>query len=57
MGIEENILTLCPACHRGYDGAERNQLQPILRKYLREHYENWSEESLFYEKGGQQNGV
>lgn len=37
-GIEKNILTLCPGCHRRYDGAERNDLRPFLRKYLNEKY-------------------
>lgn len=51
LGIEENILTLCPACHREYDQtANRNQLRPILTRYLKEHYAGWSEETLTYEK-------
>ena len=29
LGIVENILTLCPACHRDYDGTERNELRLI----------------------------
>ena len=51
LGIEENILTLCPECHRQYDGVERNELRPILRRYLRESYENWEESELTYKKG------
>ena len=50
LGIEENILTLCPDCHREYDTTGRKALQPILRKHLSEHYENWSEENLIYRK-------
>ena len=50
LGIAENILTLCPVCHWEYDGTERNNLRPILRRYLREHYEDWNEEALTYKK-------
>lgn len=50
LGIAENILTLCPVCHWEYDGTERNTLRPILRRYLREHYDDWNEEALTYKK-------
>lgn len=50
LGVERNILTLCPICHREYDGTEREKLRPILRRYLREHYEDWNEEALIYKK-------
>lgn len=52
LGVERNILTLCPICHREYDGTERNTLRPILRRYLREHYDDWNEEDLIYKKEG-----
>ena len=50
LGIAENILTLCPVCHLEYDGTERNNLRPILRRYLREHYDDWNEDALTYKK-------
>lgn len=50
LGIKENILTLCPGCHRDYDGAQRKELRPILARYLRENYENWDEGSLVFRK-------
>lgn len=50
LGIEENILTLCPECHRLYDGEGRQVFRPILTRYLREHYINWAEETLYYKK-------
>ena len=50
LGIEKNILTLCPRCHRRYDTTERNVLKPILARHLREHYENWTESELLYRK-------
>ena len=50
LGVEKNILTLCWDCHQAYDGPERNTLQSILRRYLREHYDDWDEEDLIYKK-------
>ena len=50
LGVEKNILTLCWGCHQKYDGPERNTLRPILRRYLREHYDDWNEEDLIYKK-------
>lgn len=50
LGIEENILTLCPGCHRLYDGEGRQAIRPILTRYLREHYTNWTEDALYYKK-------
>lgn len=53
LGIEENIVTLCPNCHiNRYDqGEERAQIRAFLRNYLIEHYPNWNEENLIYKKG------
>ena len=53
LGIEENILTLCPACHREYDTTGRQQLRPILERHLREHYPGWDENRLTYTKEGE----
>ena len=53
LGIEENILTLCPRCHREYDGERRQQLRPFLEHYLREHYPDWDEKKLYYSKEGE----
>ena len=52
LGVEKNILTLCWDCHQAYDGLERNTQRPILRRYLREHYDDWNEEDLIYKKEG-----
>lgn len=55
LGIEENILTLCPTCHREYDQTDqRKVLRPILAKHLRENYKSWSEDQLTYKKEGYQ---
>lgn len=53
LGVEENILTLCPDCHRIYDQtAARESMRPILRRYLRERYPEWDENKLTFEKYG-----
>lgn len=49
LGIEENILTLCPKCHAEFDqGRNREGLKAILRSYLKERYSDWSEDKLIY---------
>jgi 5-methylcytosine-specific restriction endonuclease McrA len=52
LGREDNIFTLCPDCHRRYDqSTDRENLRPMFRRYLREHYyPNWKEEDLVYRK-------
>ena len=51
LGIEENILTLCPDCHYRYDQTtDRAKLQPFFKRYLIEHYPNWKETNLYYKK-------
>lgn len=53
LGIEENILTLCPDCHRIYDQTPaRKSMRPILRRYLQEHCHEWNENKLTFEKYG-----
>ena len=52
LGIPENGLTLCPACHRRYDqSAERERMREYFREYLKEHHDEWSEDALRYRKG------
>lgn len=51
LGVEENIVSLCPACHDRYDnGAGRAYMREELRAYLRGKYPGWDEESLRYRK-------
>ena len=62
LGIEENIVTLCPACHRAYDeganiekfgrGTTRESLYCYLVAYLKGFYPDWSRENMIYHKGG-----
>lgn len=52
LGVERNILTLCPDCHYRYDQTtDRAILKPFFARYLKEHYPDWDEESLYYKKG------
>lgn len=59
-GIEENIVTLCPACHRAYDeganlekfgrGTTRESLYCYLVAHLKGFYPDWSREDMKYKK-------
>ena len=52
LGIEENVLTLCPGCHHDYDQTtKREEMRSFFREYLMEHYPDWDESKLVYRKG------
>lgn len=48
IGQEENIVTLCPECHRAYDGVHRKALKPRIGAYLKARYDDWDESKLVY---------
>lgn len=58
LGIEENIVTLCTEftknkCHRKYDFGsyeERENIEQIIKNYLKTKYPNWDEESLVFRR-------
>lgn len=51
LGIEQNILTLCPECHRRYDQSHRRgEMRAVFRQYLMEHYPGWDENELIYRR-------
>ncbi len=51
LGIEENILTNCPICHKKFDDSiERKNMLPIAEKYLKSKYDNWNKKDLVYKK-------
>lgn len=53
LGIEQNILTLCPDCHREYDeGRHRKHLKEQFRDYLEAEYGVLDDEDLTYHKWG-----
>ena len=49
LGIEENLVCLCKACHTKIHQGDTD-LQNFLRGYLSEHYAGWDEESLIARK-------
>lgn len=51
LGIEQNILTLCPDCHIWFDNERRGAYKPFLRKYLQMKYKDFDESNLVYSKG------
>lgn len=61
LGIEQNIVTLCRDCHDAYDFGDRATMDQIgarIRRYLKRHYKDWSEDDLVYRKyGGKIDGV
>lgn len=52
LGIEENIVTLCPKCHYEEDfGLETKRYEQYIENYLKGIYRaNWSKEKLIYKK-------
>ena len=51
LGIPENIVTLCRACHDRYDNSpDRAVLRERLRDHLMTWYPNWDEHNLIYKK-------
>lgn len=51
LGIEGNVLTLCPRCHRKYDQTTRRKdMREFFRAYLTEKYPDWDESKLYYRR-------
>lgn len=51
LGVEENILTLCPYCHARYDHTtDRKMLKAFFGRYLKSKYPDWDESKLIYQK-------
>ncbi len=56
LGIEQNIVTLCPNCHYLYDQTvERIYIKQLIAGYLLTKYDGWNEKALYYKKGGENN--
>lgn len=52
LGTEQNIVTLCPECHRRYDQtSERENIRATLQGYLLSKYEEIDLADLIYRKG------
>lgn len=55
LGMERNIVTLCPDCHRKYDqSAYRPVYRRMIQAYLMAFYPDMREEDLIYRKGTKQ---
>lgn len=51
LGIEQNIVTLCPECHREYDnGLKRAEYGKIIKEYLTGLYGPFRDSELKYRK-------
>lgn len=52
LGIEENIVTLCPRCHYQEDfGQDTKLYEDYIKNYLKGIYgTNWDKEKLIYKK-------
>lgn len=52
LGIEQNIVTLCPDCHFKEDfGQDTKLYEQKIENYLKAYYgENWNIENLIYKK-------
>lgn len=50
-GVYENILTLCPECHRQYDqSGKREEMRRFFRIYLTKLCAGWEETKLTYRR-------
>ena len=45
MGIEQNLVCLCKACHTKIHQGNTD-IQNFIREYLSEHYDGWNEKDL-----------
>ncbi len=51
LGIEQNLVTLCPECHRLYDqSVQREYLRREIFDYMRRKYPDWDDFRLTYQK-------
>ena len=51
LGIETNIVTLCPECHGEMDNGKTGFMKRrIVEAYLREKYPGWTKEAQIYIK-------
>lgn len=57
MGVEKNILTLCPRCHREYDeGPDRDYWKDFFTRYMESKYGPIKKSEVVYDKWGFLNG-
>ena len=52
LGIEQNIVTACMACHDRMDNSsDRATMQEYAMRYLRSIYPGWSKDKVIFKKG------
>ena len=51
LGIEQNIVTLCPECHHDYDnGSHRREIGDYIAEYLEKWYPDFPDKNRVYNK-------
>ena len=51
LGIEQNIVTLCPDHHHEYDnGKNKDYYKEKIYTYIQSLYPNWQEENMIFRK-------
>lgn len=51
LGIEENLVMLCPSCHKETDQSEKREAnREMIAEHLRNIYESWDEISKTYNR-------
>lgn len=51
LGIEQNIVTMCPECHYEEDFGQATKLyEDNIKIYLKTKYKDWKIENLIYKK-------
>lgn len=52
LGVPENIVTACAACHREFDEGRRSaEMMQTAIAYMENLYPGWSREKVTYKKG------
>lgn len=51
LGVEQNLVLLCPQCHADFDnGHRRKDFGDYIRNYLKRYYTGWNTQELIYDK-------
>ena len=51
LGIEENVVTLCPQCHHDFDnGFKRQEIGAWVSEYLEKFYPDFKDEDRVFSK-------
>lgn len=52
LGIEQNVGTMCAACHHEYDNGFKyaERIKERFREHLMNCYPDWNEADLYYQK-------